>query len=762
MYRFISFLLIFLSVNVGHARNISGIVLSSKDSTAVAGAKCVLIDDSKIISATETDGTGKFMIVTSGLPGESLKIEMASFDPLSIRLYGERNVDLGKLFLDESITLGEVVVTANQVVHSEGKTIVYPSSSDIKSSSTSISLFQKLPLPGLEANPVNRSISVDGGSPMILINGIPSTIGDFNALNPKDIDKVEYSRFTPARYADKGVNGLLSIVLKKRTDGGQVYAWGRSAVTTAFVDANIRASYHQGASQFTLSYSPSWRNYQDVYDFIDESYIGNDFRVDLKETDRNPFNYFDNQIRFKYDYSPSERTLFSATFRANPFTNKGTIYGEAEDSMLGDYSYTNMNKGRNFTPSLDLFFRQDFNGGNSLEAQVVGTLSSNKYLRDNRYFFENLEDQSYIVDVDSKRRSLITEIIYSHTFNGNATLSGGIQNTLSHARNRYVNSDYEPILTENNNYIYARYGQRFGKVYLSVATGLKLFWIKNDLNRRRFIKNLSSAQLSWNISQQWNIAGSFQYSPSIPSLSSLTDYPQQSSPYLISNGNPDLKVTDYFKYRISASYQYKKFSASLYTAYRTWNNSVMQDLTYLGDGMFLSQSINAREMNSFSSSLSMKLSQIKGFGVNLYMDLSHYHCADESWSHNLTSFSGSISLWWNHGPFTVSYWYKLPGKYMSGHYIGKDENGNALSFEYAPNKHWNFGIDWMYMFDKKGTRYPSWDYSTVNPATRDRYIKNNGNMITLSVTYQADFGTLFKTARRSLNNTDGGSSLLRL
>ncbi len=188
----------------------------------------------------------------------------------------------------------------------------------------------------------------------------------------------------------------------------------------------------------------------------------------------------------------------------------------------------------------------------------------------------------------------------------------------------------------------------------------------------------------------------------------------------------------------------------------------MQDLTYLGDGMFLSQSINAREMNSFSSSLSMKLSQIKGFGVNLYMDLSHYHCADESWSHNLTSFSGSISLWWNHGPFTVSYWYKLPGKYMSGHYIGKDENGNALSFEYAPNKHWNFGIDWMYMFDKKGTRYPSWDYSTVNPATRDRYIKNNGNMITLSVTYQADFGTLFKTARRSLNNTDGGSSLLRL
>ena len=85
-----------------------------------------------------------------------------------------------------------------------------------------------------------------------------------------------------------------------------------------------------------------------------------------------------------------------------------------------------------------------------------------------------------------------------------------------------------------------------------------------------------------------------------------------------------------------------------------------------------------------------------------------------------------------------------------------------LGVEYQPDKHWNLGLSWMYMFDKKGTRYPGWNYSPVNPLTRDRYISENSNMIVLSVTYNADFGSIFRTARRSLNNSDSSSSLLKL
>ena len=533
-------------------------------------------------------------------------------------------------------------------------------------------------------------------------------------------------------------------------------------MATAFVDANVRASYHQGPSQFTLSYNPSWRNYQQVYDERNESYIGDDFRVDLQSNDRNPFYYHYHNMNVKYDYTPSSKTLFSATFRATPNVNKQRLIGETMDSELGDYSNYNVSKDNSFAPSLDLFLRQEFNDRNSLEVEVVGTLSNTDYRRDNSYFFADGNAQSYIVDANSRRQSLISEISYTHEFNDKIDLSAGFQNTVSHSRNRYESTDYEPILTENNNYLYARAGGSFGKFYVALSTGAKLFWIENDDVKRNFIRNLTMGQVSWKISRKWNLAAGFSYSPYIPSLSEMTDYPQQTSPYLVSNGNPDLTVAETFLYQLMPSFQYKKFNASLLMNYRTLNNPVMDYVSYMGNGLFLSQSINARRVWTADGNLNMRLSDIAGFGANLNLGVRHMESMGEDWVHHLTTFTASATIWWNKGPYTISYWRKIPGKWLGGTVVGDNENGDALQVEYKPNGHWTLGASWMYMFDRKGTRYPQWDYSAVNPGYVNRYIKNNSNMVCLSVSYSADFGSIFRTGRRSLNNSDNGSSLLKL
>lgn len=746
-----------------NARTIQGVVLSSNDSTAVAGATCRLMSEGKLITGATADADGAFLLETNLKTSLNLEVSMTGYSSTDVIIdAGSKNVNIGTIYLDQGVTLDEVTVTGNQVVHSKGRTIVYPSSSDVRASSTSVSLFQKLPLPGLQANPINRTLSVDGGSPVILINGVPSTMDDVNALQPKDIEKIEYSRFIPARYADSGKSGYVSIILKKRNDGGQFYAWGRSAVNTAFVDGNVRASYHQGPSQFTLLYNPSWRNYQQVYDDVTESLIGDDFKINLEEHDRNPFNYQYHAIRLKYDFSPSAKTLFSATFSVTPNTNKSRTIAHTIDSEQGEYDNNSVSTNKALTPSLDLFLHQDFNDKNSLEVQVVGTLSSSDYRRDNNYIFSDVSQDSYVMNVDSRRRSLISEVSYIHNFSDKTSLSAGYQNTVSHSKNTYLSSDYKPILTENNNYAYVRLGQSVGKFYFSLSTGAKLFWIKNDLNKRNFIRNISSAQISWNISSKWNLQATFRYTPEIPSLSALTDYPQQTTPYLISNGNPDLKVAENFMYSVAADYTYKKFQASFRSNYFDIRNSVISDVQYLGDDKFMSQSINAKYQRQFQNDLWLSISDIYGFGARLYVSLMNFWTAGANWNHKLTSFSGGISVWWNKGPFTVSYWREIPGTYLSGHYKWKGENGDSLSFEWRPDKHWTVGASWMYMFDKKGTRYPSWDLSPVNPATRDRYIKNNSNMVVLSVSYTTDFGSIFRSVRRNLNNSDNGSSLLQM
>lgn len=762
MTRLTILILSILCAACGWARTIQGVVYAESDSTAIAGASCRVMSGSQFITGVPTDGDGRFEIHTDIRTKLLLEISMVGFNTTEIVIESEKNVNVGKVYLADGVTLNEVQVTGNSMVDSRGRTIVFPSASDLKASSTALSLFQKLPLAGLEANPVNRTLSVDKGTPVILINGVPSTIEDFNSLQPKDIAKIEFSRITPARYADSGNTGLISITLKQRTDGGQVYAWGRSAVNTAFVDGNIRASYHQGPSQFTLFYNPSWRNYQKVYDNTVESFIGKDFSVKLEEHDRNPFNYHLHNMGLKYDYSPNVATLFSATFRATPSFQKSRKLSHTTDTSLGSYDSDNLSTSKDFTPSLDLFFKRDFNEKNALELQVVGTLSSSDYRRDNNYVFADGSQSGYVMNVDSRRRSLISEVSYIHQFSDRTSLSAGYQNTISHSTNTYLTSDYKPVLTENNNYVYARLGQQVGKVYFSVSTGAKLFWIKNDSHNRHFISNLTSAQVSWNISQKWSLTGAFQYTPGIPSLTALTDYAQQQTPYLVSNGNPDLKVSRNFRYQLMPSFQYKKFSASLLMNYRYTGDFVMDDIIYMGNRLFLSQSVNAKSSWNAGGTLNLKLSDIEGFGANVSLGLDHYETTGEGWSHHLTSFDATMNLWWNKGPYTISYWRKLPGKYLYGHTVGKDENGDALSFDFQPNDHWSFQASWMYMFDTKGTKYPSWSYSDVNPSVRERYIRNNGNMVVLSVSYSADFGSIFRSSRRSLNNSDNGSSLLKM
>lgn len=745
-----------------NVRTITGTVLSDNDSTALVGATCKLLSEGRMVGAATANADGHFALGTDLRTRLTVEISMVGYSPTEIMIEeGSKDISLGTIYLNEGIALGEVVVTGNARVNASGRTILFPSSADVKASSSTIALFQKLPLDGLEANPINRTLTVDGGSPMILINGVPSTMEDVQSLQAKDISKVEFSRITPARYADQGYSGFLNITLKTRADGGTVYLWGRSALNTAFMDGNFNFTHHQGPSQFTLGYSPSWRNYHDVFDSKAESLIAPDFMVSLEDNDRNPFNYHYHNVRLKYDFIPNSRTLFSATLRAMPNYNRSRMEGRVSDSELGQYSYSNLTSNDLFNPSLDLFFRYDFNDRNSLELEAVGTTSSSKYRYSSLYDF-GAAREDYTTDADSRRNSLISEISYVHNFSDNASLSAGYQNTYSHSRNTYLTSDYSPVLKENNNYVYAKYGQSVGKVYFSLSTGAKLFWVENDLNKRHFIRNLSSANVSWNISGNWSIAGAFNYSPGIPSLTALTDYPQQKTPYLVANGNPDLKMSETLSYRIIPSFQYKKFNASLNLSYQATNNQVIDEMHYLGDKLFLQQSNNIKKGFNTGGDLDLRISDVAGFGANVTLGFRHYSSKGVDWSHHLNTFSSSFTLWWSKDPFTVSYWRRIPGKYLFGYYENRDENGDSLDVEYKPNSHWTIVAGWWYMFEKKGTKYPVWSYSAVNPYSLERHINNNGNMIVFSVSYNADFGSIFRSGKRSLNNSDNSSSLFTM
>ena len=88
-------------------------------------------------------------------------------------------------------------------------------------------------------------------------------------------------------------------------------------------------------------------------------------------------------------------------------------------------------------------------------------------------------------------------------------------------------------------------------------------------------------------------------------------------------------MAENFSYRLQASYTYKKFYASYLGRIQHSRNNVISDVRYMGDGLFLSQSVNARRRRSFQNELTLRISDIYGFGANLYLGLTHYQSAGE-------------------------------------------------------------------------------------------------------------------------------------
>jgi hypothetical protein len=154
------------------ARTLVGLVYSDSTNTVVADAVCILYEGDKELSRTATGEDGIFRLQTDSEAALAVEIDKPGFSGTVVVVEaGSKNQDLGYIALSEASTLDELEVKGTEVVHSKGRTIVYPSEADLKASSTTLSLLQKLPLAGLFADPINRSLTVRNGAPMILING---------------------------------------------------------------------------------------------------------------------------------------------------------------------------------------------------------------------------------------------------------------------------------------------------------------------------------------------------------------------------------------------------------------------------------------------------------------------------------------------------------------------------------------------------------------------------------------------------------------
>lgn len=744
-------------------QSISGRVLSAVDSLPIPGATILIEDlEPKSIKGGVSGSDGVFTLNVGKQDQISLAVSSVGFLTEQIQVKGfSENINIGDVFLEaNNQILDEAVVTADNMIHKVDKSIIYPSEIQRKVSSSSLSLLQNLNLPGLYVDAIEQKVNINGSQPIYMINGIVKTMHEFNAINPKNIARIEYEDSPSIRHMDKNAGGVINVILKTKENGGNFWGNVLGSPQTGFLNTDLYFAYNWSKSEVSINYFNNWRDYTHRWTDKTEEYLTPEFELHRKFAGADsPFGYFYQGIYLSYTYQHNPSTMFSATLRNDLGKQHTSINGDMTESHK-DLAYFRESKSEfdSYIPALDLYFKRMFKNGQSLEINMVGTYQNSNYHRDLKDHSENY-DQELANTIDNSKISLISEINYKKSFE-RVNLNLGFQNMISSLKNQY-NKHFteEENLSENNNYLYGSVSGRFNKFSYNLGTGIKLNSVKNDTDNKTYIKNHSNLSIMYSANDNFDIRLSSFYTPHLPSLSQLSNVTQTYDEIMKITGNPDLKAAHTVGTRLYVNYQKGNFNSTLTSGYQHRANTIYIDVQPLDGTCFMSRPQNAIGDNHFN--IEYKWTYLRIFNhVNLYSTIGYdsYESKGQDYRHRLDDlyWDFSAQIYWK--SWTLSAYYVKPKKSLQAQTIDYGENNSQISLGYQ-HKNLELLAAVKYPFAKNGWEWSEENLSKVNPSKTSVYIKDNKLMFVLGVTYSFNFGKGLRKLNKNLNNSDGISIL---
>ncbi len=716
-----------------------------------ANVRLFSCSDSTFITGGVSNEDGNFAIPVTN-DRYTVKVSCLGYIPFS-REYSSGNI--GDIRMQSnSLTLKEVTVTRRQVVIDGDKIISYPTELQVKHSFDIYTFLNQQPLPGVFVDPINHSIVVSGGSPIILIDGIQRTIRELAAIQPKDILRVEFQQDLPAKYINSGASGLINIILKERKDGGSFYSNIRSAVTTGFVDGTVGGTYNQGKSEFSYGYTYSLRAYDKWKNDHYEKLYSPDFSVEFNQRGLNSFmRYNTNVFDLGYTYRHDKSTIFVSKFTADLLNSARNIGNNVSDPLIDEYFRREKIHGKNYNYTIDLYLQKQWDEDKYLEVQAKGYLSNNNRARTIIDTFENNEPDIYKTDVESKYKGGIVAASYIQTVSKNVSLTAGVNTSYGETDNTYL-ADYTKFKNKTaNGNAYMGLSGRIGKSSFNISSYLQYQHQNNHIEKGSELNNITNVWLRFLINDNSFTNFSINYYTNTPTLSDKTVYLQQQNNYLFISGNPDLKKT----HNINADQRYYygigKFWGQIQINERYTKNTFNDNVIYNGNKTFTIIPSNGKYSLRIMPSLFVGVNEIfnKHFSANVAFYFIHdqFHADYIDLYKNSTSIDLTLNSYF--GKWNIGASFRKTGKFLNGTHYSSEENLESIWAGFYLNKHISLHASLMYFITKEGTKYKSTDYHPTRFYTDYTTIKNNNCMFTIGFRYNVNFGRIFKKTNRSLN-----------
>lgn len=686
------------------------------------------------------------------------------------------NAQTDSIEVDTTYTLGEVTVNGMRVINKVDRQVLLPTSTMKKHSSNGYDLLSKMTLNGIITDTENQIIkSMKGGSVQVRINDIKANQQDITALRPDEVVRVEYIDNPGVRYSDGSIDAVINFVVKRRYAGYVGGLGTMQAFTTGFNNSNAYFKYNYKKSEFCIYYNFSYRGYDERKVDSENTYFFPDGTERRRQylgcnTD---FMYTTNTVQLGYNLAePDKYTLnVSLYYNQNNTPKYGSNQLAKETSMPDLYLYNKKSK-KMYTPSLDIYWSMNLPKKQNITANVVGTYigTDYNYLSSN-YLFNQSPEQSmqadpvndYSYSTTGRKYSLISEAIYTKNFEKEVFSAGG-EYTVSHTDNAYkgaVNTD--AVLNSNNLYLFAQLQGKLGVFNYQVGLGANYLAIHQGnigFNKWTLRPQLS---LSTKITDNLFVRYSGRMSQLAPSLSQLTDVRNQSDELNASDGNTGLKPYTGYSNSLTVSWTRPLFNFQLYGSWYYAPDIIMTsyipELQDDGTYLLISKPENQKSFSRKSLTAYFTLHAIRDIlDISLYGDYSNYSSRGLAYSHNYDAWcwGGSANLMLGRWSVAASF-YTAPKSYFAES-MGKGENQSNLSVSYK-YKDLKVGLGVLLLGYPQGYDYVGKTDSKYLQSTSHTYIKDNGNMVYFTLSYNFSHGRKYQMERKKLHNSDNDNGI---
>lgn len=675
---------------------------------------------------------------------------------------------------EQSITLDEVTIKAERVINQPNGWMIYPTPVQKTSSHTGYSLLQKMSLPNLRINEIDRTISaVDNrGGVQLRIDGIIVGQAEMLSLDPQCIRRVEFIDQPGVRYGE-GIAYVLNIITRRADRGYTVGTDLTQAATVPKGNGMLYGKWNVGKSEWALSYNGG---YQLTDGFLSEEtahYHLNDgsIRTITRRDIDSKRKSFGNSVKLIYNLADGENYVFQTSL-SGVFNHMPTrwyrkeIFDSGQNSVSEDVVKRNVvpalaptvatdrSSSKSSSPVLDVYYSKNISKSQTVIFNAVGT-----YIQTSSMSAYD-EDIDYMYDVHGKTYSFMSEGIYEKRFKP-LTFSTGINYKQKYTKNEYTGSTAALNNIHNSSvYLFADATGRWNDFRYAAGVGVSYMYYRQDVHTYNDWTFCPKLSLTYAFTKELQLNYTFKSHERMSQIAMVSGAAIQTNPMEWTVGSPNLKPSLDVENMLRLSYNTSRLQSFVDVYFKNCHHPNMALYQRTDDDQFIYTQTNQDHISVLHTMLYAnywlvpeKLSLSASGGL--------FRCFNfgDNYTHCYTSYfvNGSLNAYL--GNFSLSAFADNGSRHLEGETKGMSGYQTFLQAAYK-YKDWLFSVSYSLPFTN---HYKMFESETLNEYLHKKktlYSTDAGNYVSLNVAWRFHKGRKHRAPQRTLNLKDTETGIM--